>query len=282
MGQRERRIYDARPKSAYELGEKLGKPAGKTQEDAKEQAKEIKGTQAQDDESGVTPAAENTDSQGNPLNEDGTLKLEKLSSIDEITDEDLSTPTRSVELPTLPKNVDEAIGANGKPVIIKKNIFEKNKSSHKDLTTDDSRKILSDVLYNPNLYGQNQKATRPFNWILVHLADKNEAVIVEVNDNKDNIEIVNWHYITDRTLEQKKRQAVKEGSLILTLESAAGNTLNGLSSGGKVTNKTASVQTKSKKTAHPLPFSARSVKVLQEEIGISFSSHIIREKQGEE
>ena len=55
-----------------------------------------------------------------------------------------------------------------------------------------------------------------------------------MNDNKDNIEIVNWHYLTDKTLEQKKRQAVKEGSLILTLESAAGNTLNDLSSGGKV------------------------------------------------
>ena len=94
---------------------------------------------------------------------------------------------------------------------------------------------MSDVLYNPNLYGQNQKATRPYNWILVHLADKNEAVIVEVNYNKDNIEIVNWHYLTDKTLEQKKRQAVKEGSLILTLESAAGNTLNELSSGVKVT-----------------------------------------------
>ena len=129
--------------------------------------------------------------------------------------------------------MDEAIGANGKPVIIKKNIFEKNKSSHKDLTTDDSRKILSHVLYNPNLYGQNQKTTRPYNWILVHLANKNKAVVVEVNDNKDNIEIVNWHYLTDKTLEQKKRQAVKEGSLILTLESAAGNTLNDLSSGGK-------------------------------------------------
>lgn len=46
-----------------------------------------------------------------------------LSSIDDITDEDFSAPTRSVELPVLPKNVDEAIGANGKPVIIKKNIL---------------------------------------------------------------------------------------------------------------------------------------------------------------
>ena len=199
---------------------------------------DIKSVEQTDDTDGKT------DSQGNPLNADGTLKLEKIGSIDELTDEDFSNPTRNVELPALPKNVNEAIGANGKPVIIKKNIFEKNKSSHKDLTSDDSRKILSDVLYNPNLYGQNQKATRPYNWILVHLADKNEAVVVEVNDNKDNIEIINWHYLTDKTLEQKKRQAVKEGSLILTLESAAGNTLNDLSSADKGTNNSANSQKK--------------------------------------
>ena len=118
-----------------------------------------------------------------------------------MTDEDFSKPTRNVEFPALPKNVNDAIDANGKPVIIKKNIFEKNKTSHKDLTADDSRKILSDVLYNPNLYGQNQKTIRPYNWIIVHLADKNEAVIVEVNDSKDNIEIVNWYYLTGQTLE---------------------------------------------------------------------------------
>ena len=192
-----------------------------------------KKTEGTEESAGKNDGNAATDNQGNPLNEDGTLKLEKIASVDELTDEDFSKPTRNVELPALPKNVNDAIGANGKPVIIKKNIFEKNKSSHKDLTADDGRKILSDVLYNPNLYGQNQKTTRPYNWILVHLADKNEAVIVEVNDNKDNIEIVNWHYLTDQTLEQKKRQAVKEGSLILTLESAVGNTLNDLSSDGK-------------------------------------------------
>ena len=45
------------------------------------------------------------DSQGNPLNADGTLKLEKAESIDDITDEDFSHPTRNVELPQVPENV---------------------------------------------------------------------------------------------------------------------------------------------------------------------------------
>lgn len=68
----------------------------------------------------------NVDNQGNPLNQDGTLKLDKIKSVDDLTDEDFTNATRNVQLPTVPQNVDAAIGANGKPVIIKKNIFEKN------------------------------------------------------------------------------------------------------------------------------------------------------------
>lgn len=96
-----------------------------------------------------------TDNQGNPVNEDGTLKVEEVKSVDELTDDDFSAPTRNVQLPTLPQNVDAAIGAEGKPVVIKKNIFGKNKKHHKDLTPEQSRQILKEALYSPNLYGRN-------------------------------------------------------------------------------------------------------------------------------
>ena len=77
-----------------------------------------------------------TDSQGNPINADGTLRMEKIESVDELTNEDFSQPTRNVELPALPKNVDDAIGANGKPVVIKKNIFERNAERHPDMSVE--------------------------------------------------------------------------------------------------------------------------------------------------
>ena len=196
-------------------------------------------------------SVESKDNQGNPINADGTLRLEKVKSVDDLTDEDFSKPYRNVELPELPKNVDDAIGANGKPIIIKKNIFEKNGKSHKDLSASQSREILTEALYHPNLYGQNQKTSRPYNWILIHNAEKHSSVILEVSHNKDNVEIVNWHYLDDVTLKQKERQAVKEGGLILTLESAAGNTHNNLSSGGKVTAKASKKQGKGKKKVEP-------------------------------
>ena len=211
----------------------------RSEEDARKAAELVSGNEAK-----TGQAETKQDNQGNPLNADGTLKLEKVTSVDDLTDEDFSAPTRNVELPTLPKTVDDAIGANGKPVVIKKNIFEKNKKSHKDLTPEQSRKILTDALYHPNLYGQNQKTSRPYNWILIHNAEKHSSVILEVSHNKDNVEIVNWHYLDDATLERKKRQAVREGGLILTLESAAANTHNDLSSTSKDTTKSITKQPK--------------------------------------
>ena len=175
------------------------------------------------------------DKQGNPIDHMGRLIVEDVMTIDEVSDGDFTNPTRTVGLPELPGKVSDAIGAEGRKPIIKKNIFVKNRDSHKDLTPEDGKKILKEVLYNPDLYGQNQKVKRPYNWILVHLAEKNSSVILEVNPTKDHLEIVNWHYLNGRQLEQKKRQAEREGGRILTLQesNAAGDASQGLSSGGK-------------------------------------------------
>ena len=200
------------------------------------------------------------DNQGNPINADGTLKLEKIKSVDDLTDEDFSKPTRNVELPAIPKNVDDAIGANGKPIIIKKNIFERNAERHSDLTPEQSREILHSALYNPDLYGQNQKAKRPYNWVVINTKDEkghNRTVLLEISPNKDNIEIVHWHYVDERGLEKIKRQAEREDGQLLILPSAkeeAGalsSPTSGLSSDGKVTAKASKKQGKGKKKVEP-------------------------------
>lgn len=163
-----------------------------------------------------------TDNQGNPVNEDGTLKVEKIKSVDDLTDEDFSSPTRSVQLPKLPDNIDAAIGANGKPIIIKKNIFERNSTTHHEVSPQQAREILTAALYSPDLYGQNQKATRPYNWIVINTKDnegQNKLVVLEVNDNKDNVEIVHWYVVDNRGVEKVKRQAAREGGHILILPS---------------------------------------------------------------
>ena len=172
------------------------------------------------------------DKQGNPINEDGSLKLDKVSSIDELTDDDFLNPTRNVELPSVPKKIAEAIGAGDKPIVVKKNIFERNNGRHNDVTPEQSRQIFKAALYNPDLYGQNQKTKRPYNWVLINTKDekgKNRTILLEVNPNKDNVEIVHWYYVNDKNLELIKKQAIREGDQVLILPSEKSEEVGGLS-----------------------------------------------------
>ena len=156
------------------------------------------------------------DNQGNSLNQDGTLRLDKIKSVDELTDEDFTSAFRNVELPTIPKNVDAAIGANGKPVVIKKNIFEKNWNAHK-FTPAESKKVLNDALYNTDLVGHTQPTKKPNHWVAIKLDDKSPITVLEVNDNKDNVEVVGWYTLDERNLGRIKRQAERNGGELIML-----------------------------------------------------------------
>lgn len=172
------------------------------------------------------------DRQGNPTDADGNLIVEDVSKISDITDEDFTAPYRTIGLPAIPQNVSEAIGTDGKRIIIKKNIFEKNRRAHSDVTPMHSREILLSALYTPDLYGQNQKAKRPYNWIVVNTKDEaghNRIVLLEVNDNKDNVEIVHWHYTDERGVEKIRRQAKREDGQLLILPSVASEEVGALS-----------------------------------------------------
>lgn len=156
------------------------------------------------------------DNQENPLNQDGTLKLDKIKSVDELTDEDFTSAFRNVELPAIPKNVDAAIGANGKPVVIKKNIFEKNWNAHK-FTPAESKKVLNDALYNTDLVGHTQPTKKPNHWVAIKLDDKSPINVLEVNDNKNNVEVVGWYTLDERNLGRIKRQAERNGGELIML-----------------------------------------------------------------
>ena len=156
------------------------------------------------------------DNQEKPLNQDGTLKLDKIKSVDELTDEDFTSAFRNVELPAIPKNVDAAIGANGKPIVIKKNIFEKNWNAHK-FTPAESKKVLNDALYNTDLVGHTQPTKKPNHWVAIKLDDKSPITVLEVNDNKNNVEVVGWYTLDERNLGRIKRQAERNGGELIML-----------------------------------------------------------------
>lgn len=201
------------------------------------------------------------DNQGNPIDENGNLIIENVKSIVDITDADFTKPTRTVGLPALPEIVQQVLFTNGKRIIIKKNIFERNALRHDELTPDMSRAILNEALYNPTLYGKNKPLSRPNNWIVINVPDgkgNNKLVVLEVNENKDNVEIVHWHEADKRGLEKIKRQAEREDGQLLILPSETSEEAGALSgptfdspSDGKVNTLSADKQMGSAESSEP-------------------------------
>ena len=186
----------------------------KAVENAKKEG--VRPTEADKQESKAEAEKQKVDKQGNPIDAEGRLITEKVEDISDLSDDDFNNPTRSVELPKIPKNVDDALGANGRPVIIKKNIFEKNGKSH-GFTPKQSRKILGDALYNPDIVGQSQPSTKKTHWVAIKVDEKSPITILEVNDGKDSVEVVGWYTLDARNLERIKRQAEREGGELLVL-----------------------------------------------------------------
>lgn len=79
------------------------------------------------------------------------------------------------------------------------------------------------ALYNPDIVGQSQPNTRKNHWVAIKVDEKSPIVVLEVNNNKDNVEIVGWYTLDKRNLNRIKRQAEREGGelLILTSKEAA-------------------------------------------------------------
>lgn len=157
------------------------------------------------------------DIQGNPVDNNDKLIAEKVSSIDRIPDEYFTTPMVSIELPMLPEHLSLVFGACGKRVIIKKNILKKNRNNHPELNGNDCREILFKALYKANLYGHTQPISRPQYWIVIHTAIKNYVVVLEVANNKDDVEIVGWRFSGKRQLETLRKQAEREDGQLLIL-----------------------------------------------------------------
>ena len=214
--------YNGQQRSNVLAGDSSASQEGRTGSNgdatSRGRSENIDGTETHQGGTEAEIRAEQVDKQGNPINADGTLKVDKVNSINELTDADFENPTRNVELPAIPENVDKAIGANSKPVVIKKNIFEKNKKSH-NFSNQQSRDILTNALYNTDLVGQTQPTKRPKHWVAIQLDEKSPITVLEVNENKDNVEVVGWYTLDNRNLERIKRQAANEGGELLMLSS---------------------------------------------------------------
>ena len=124
-------------------------------------------------------------------------KIEKLKDIDW---------TKDNTLPNFPKSFLDEYGLEDKPILLKKNIIEKNKLNHPDITEEEARRIIGDALYKPETILKANPNKPAYHNFISRTDDKHsDIVLLELSDEKENYEIVNYHIIKNRQREQKEK-----------------------------------------------------------------------------
>lgn len=131
-------------------------------------------------------------------NNDIQAKIDSLNNIDFSKDN---------KLPNLNQDTLEEYGFEDKPVLLKKEVIDKNKRDHSDIDETLSKRIIGNGLYRPEAILKGNK-DKPDYYNFISRTDDNHSdiVLVELSDKKENYEIINYHIIKNRQRKQKERR----------------------------------------------------------------------------
>jgi hypothetical protein len=118
--------------------------------------------------------------------------------------------SRDNTLPGLNKEDLAELGLKkDKPVLLKKNIIEKNKAAHPNVKESEYAYIIGLSLYNSELRLPGHETKPRFNFIARVGENKSSVVLLEVAETAENYEIVNLHWLHERQRTQKEKMGEK-------------------------------------------------------------------------
>ena len=119
-------------------------------------------------------------------------------------------------LPELNEEDLQKIGVDkNKPVLLKKFIIDRNEIRHPDITKDDVINIIANALYAPSeiFHGKSEKPYYHFAKV-IEITSKGKSeiglVLLDVDENKDNFEIVHAHFVNATGFRQVKKDIKKD------------------------------------------------------------------------
>lgn len=109
-------------------------------------------------------------------------------------------------LPNFPKSFLKKQGLEDKPILLKKNIIERNKQQHPDITEEQAIRILGNSLYRTEAILKGKSKRPDYYNLITRIDDKhNDLVTVELSNEKDNYEIVHFFVIRNTTRKKYER-----------------------------------------------------------------------------
>ena len=115
-------------------------------------------------------------------------------------------------LPELNDSELAKVGAKtNKPVLVKKNIIDRNFEEHNDLTAEDFQSIVAQALYTPSEVFAAHRDKPYFHFAkVIEINSKGKPEIglalLDIDENKDNFELVHAYFVGSKAYERAKKK----------------------------------------------------------------------------
>ena len=165
------------------------------------------------DEIGRFTEADGTPAERARLQEVGITK--KMTSAEKIASVHIEFGKDNI-LPELNEDDLEKIGTDkNRPVLLKKEVIDRNRTEHPDVSGDDMRKIIGAALYRPNeIFIANPEKPNYYHYAsFVELSEKGRAkmgmTLLDIDARKECFEIVHMHYVGLQGLQRAIKKTIK-------------------------------------------------------------------------
>lgn len=132
--------------------------------------------------------------------------------------ENYKNPSKDCVLPPLNTADLKLLNKKSKPVVLKKNIIEKEKKRHPEIPTEEYNEILAKALYGATAILQVKPKTKPNYFTFLREDEKGQSAVLEMAENKDNFEVVSFLKIDRPRAELYKKNTRREGGEFLITE----------------------------------------------------------------
>lgn len=119
--------------------------------------------------------------------------------------------TKDNILPELNDEDLEKVGSKvNKPVLLKKGVIDRNEKKHTDVMPD-TELVLKSALYSPSEVFKGNKDKPYYTFVKPMKISKRNGldeygiVLLDVDEKKDNFEIVHWHWVNAENIEKLKK-----------------------------------------------------------------------------
>ena len=118
-------------------------------------------------------------------------------------------------LPAMPKNDADLLKIGEKPVLLKKNIIERNRIRHPDLTDEDLKNIIWEAVYNREKIIEEPDPKKPnYRHFSSFVNGHNYLALIDLDARKENVEIVHCHIMSVKNFAKLVRKAITAGAAI--------------------------------------------------------------------